>query len=505
VTTIELLPIHAFIDEQFLQERGLRNYWGYNPLGYFAPEQRYLGGGRRDEFRAMVNTMHDMGLEVVLDVVYNHTAEGGHLGPTLSFRGIDNPTYYRLLPDDRSLYINDTGCGNTINVDHPQVRRLILDSLRYWASDMGVDGFRFDLASVLGRSISGFDREHPFFTELMHDPALADCKLIAEPWDVGPGGYQLGNFPAPWAEWNDRYRDTVRQLWLSDEGKLGEFASVCLGSADRFESTGRGPWASVNFVASHDGFTTADLVSYEHRHNEANAEENRDGHQHNYSRNYGAEGPTDDSEINALRQRQRLNMLATVLLSQGTPMLLAGDEFGNSQSGNNNAYCQDNEISWLDWPKLDEQRVFHAQVRKLIALRRNIALLRQPVYLHGRTENAAGYLDIEWLGPSGGHLTAEQWADTHAMTVLLCDTRTAGFAADDVQALAVLFNTSSEPHVLRLPSIASVGAWFVVFSTLDGPRAVNADNEIELGGRSLACLVFAETLPAALRRAAELI
>ena len=346
ITTIELMPVQAFLDEAHLHAKGLRNFWGYNTLAFFAPEPRY---GSLEDCREMVDAIHDAGFEVILDVVYNHTAEGNHLGPTISFRGIDNAVYYRLMPDDLSQYVNDSGCGNTINIDHPQVRHLVLDSLRYWVTDVGVDGFRFDLAPILGRTAAGYDREHVFFLELEQDPALAGIKLIAEPWDVGPGGYQLGHFPRRWAEWNDRYRDTVRQFWRADQGKLGELAHFILGSAERFELSGRGPWASVSYVASHDGFTVADIVSYEHRHNTANGEDNQDGHAHNFSRNYGVEGPTDDPDVNALRRRQRLNMLATVLFSQGTPMLLAGDELGNSQAGNNNAYAQDNETGWLDW------------------------------------------------------------------------------------------------------------------------------------------------------------
>jgi glycogen operon protein len=494
ITTVELMPIHAFIDEHFLHERGLTNYWGYNSIGFFAPSSRYLGSGPIDECREMIDAIHDAGLELILDVVYNHTAEGNHLGPTLSFRGIDNSSYYRLMPGNASEYINDTGTGNTINADHPQVRRLILDSLCYWVEDMGVDGFRFDLAAVLGRTATGYHREHPFFLEIEKEPSLAGIKLIAEPWDVGPGGYQLGQFPPRWAEWNDRYRDGVRRLWRGDDGKLGEFANVYSASADRFDTSGRGPWASINFVASHDGFALADLVSYEHRHNEANGEENRDGHQHNYSHNYGVEGPTDDVSLQSLRRRQRLNMLATVLLSQGTPMLLAGDELGNSQAGNNNAYCQDNEIGWLDWSGLDADPAFLRQIRKLIRLRANLPLLRQRVHLHGRRRSAAGFHDIDWLGPDGKQLSPEQWQHIRAMTVLLCDTRS-GSGADDVHAVAVLFNTVDDSVTMRLPRVGPSGRWFSVFSTVDGEQELLPEGgEFVLSGRSLACLIFAERL-----------
>jgi len=495
ITTVELMPIQAFVDEQFLQDRGLRNYWGYNTLGFFAPEPRYLGGGGIAEFREMVDAIHDAGLEVILDVVYNHTAEGNHLGPTLSFRGIDNLTYYRLAPDDLSEYVNDTGCGNTINVDHPQVRRLILDSLRYWLTEMGVDGFRFDLAPILGRAASGYEREHAFFKELTEDPVVSAAKLIAEPWDVGPGGYQLGNFPPPWAEWNDRYRDTVRQFWRGDDGNtLGELASLILGSAEIFEPSGRGSWASVNYVASHDGYTTADIVSYEQRHNEANGEDNLDGHAHNYSCNYGVEGPTTDPEINATRRRQSLNLIATVLLSQGTPMLLAGDELRNSQSGNNNAYAQDNHTGWLDWSGLSEDPEFHEQVRTLIRLRRNLPLLRQAAHLHGKSQNARGYPDIGWLGADGEPLSDGSWRDAQTVTVMLCDTGKTKFAATDIQAVAALFNAADTPVECRLPRVSDAGRWYGVFSS--GARElVHSRRSIGLAGRSCACFVLSKAPP----------
>ena len=495
ITTVELMPVHAFADEQFLHRRGLRNYWGYNPLGFFAPEPRYLSGGGITDFLDMTNAIHEAGLEVILDVVYNHTGEGNHLGPTVGFRGIDNGTYYRLMPEDPSQYANDTGCGNTLNVDHPQVRRLILDSLRYWIKKMGVDGFRFDLAPILGRSATGFDRQHAFFSELKKDPAIANVKLIAEPWDIGPGGYQLGNFPPEWAEWNDRYRDTVRQVWRGDDYKLAEFANLFLGSADIFEHTGRRPWASINCVASHDGYTTADLVCYEHRHNEANGEDNRDGHQHNYSCNYGVEGATEDAAINAIRRRQRLNLLTTVLLSHGTPMLLAGDEFGNSQCGNNNAYAQDNEAGWLDWSGLADDPDFHAQVQRLIRLRRNVPLLRQAEYLHGRKRTPSGWRDIEWLGADGERLTDGKWREVRSLTAVLCDTRKTKFQAKEVQAVAVLLNVADAPMKSQLPQFENIGNWYNVF-TDDGeqPRRVD-DQAIRLAGRSCACFVFAHTSP----------
>ena len=488
VTTVELMPVQAFLDEAHLHARGLRNYWGYNTLAFFAPEPRY---GGIDECREMIDAIHDAGLEVVLDVVYNHTAEGNELGPTVSFRGIDNSSYYRLLPDDPARYVNDTGCGNTINIDHPRVRELVIASLRYWVTEVGADGFRFDLAPILGRTPTGYEREHVFFLEADQDPVLAGIKFIAEPWDVGPGGYQLGNFPRRWAEWNDHSRDTIRRIWRGDAQMLGEFANVCSGSAERFELSGRGPWASVNYAASHDGFTLADLVSYEHRHNHANGENNQDGHQHNLSRNYGVEGPTLDPEINALRRRQRLNLLATVLFSQGTPMLLAGDELGNSQHGNNNAYAQDNETGWLDWSGLDDDPDFLAQVKTLLGLRRDLPLFRQAHHLHGHTRNAAGFMDIEWLGPGGQRLTAEEWADGAGLTVMLCQTARKPFAAGEAQAAAVLLNPSEGDCRFRLPEPGSGGAWRLRFST-DISHTVGATyEEITLIDRSLALLVYA--------------
>jgi glycogen operon protein len=488
ITTVELMPVQAFLDEAHLHAMGLRNYWGYNTLAYFAPEPRH---GSFDDCREMVDAIHDAGLEVILDVVYNHTAEGSHLGPTLSFRGIDNAVYYRLMPDDPSQYVNDSGCGNTINIDHPQVRHLVLDSLRYWVTAAGVDGFRFDLAPILGRTATGFDREHVFFLELEQDPALAGIKLIAEPWDVGPGGYQLGHFPRAWAEWNDRYRDTVRQFWRGDQGKLGELAHVILGSAERFELSGRGPWASVSYVASHDGFTLADIVSYEQRHNAANGEDNQDGHAHNFSCNYGVEGPTDDTDIEALRRRQRLNMLATVLASQGTPMLLAGDELGNSQAGNNNAYAQDNETGWLDWSGLEADPDFLEQVRTMIGLRRDLPLLRQGRHLHGRTRNAAGFKDVEWLAPGGEQLTAEQWDDGWGKTVLLCNTTRKRFADGEVQAVALVLNASEEATHFCLPDVGKCASWRLHFSTDTSDALGSALEEITLVGSSFALLVYA--------------
>ena len=349
VTSVELLPIHSFIDDSYLVDKGLRNYWGYNSIGFFAPETRYLRTDGANEFKTMINQFHAHGLEVILDVVYNHTAEGNELGPTLSFKGIDNASYYRLLPEQRRYYINDTGTGNTVNLSHPRVLQMVADSLRYWATEMRVDGFRFDLATILAREPYGFDEGGGFLDACRQDPVLSGVKLIAEPWDIGPGGYQVGRFPPGWAEWNDKFRDTVRSYWKGDAGLLPDLAKRISGSGDLFNKRGRRPWASINFVTAHDGFNLNDLVSYNDKHNEANGEDNRDGHSNNHSWNHGVEGPTDDPDILELRERQKRNLLATVLLSHGTPMLLAGDEFGHTQNGNNNAYAQDNDINWPNW------------------------------------------------------------------------------------------------------------------------------------------------------------
>jgi isoamylase len=355
VTSVELLPIHSFVNDSLLLDKGLTNYWGYNTIGFFAADPRYLASGAITEFKQMVAHFHDAGLEVILDVVYNHTAEGNERGPTLSFRGIDNASYYRLLPDKPRYYVNDTGTGNTMNLTHPRVLQMVTDSLRYWITEMHVDGFRFDLGTILGRDGAGFDQGGGFLDSCRQDPLLSQVKLIAEPWDCGPGGYQVGSFPPGWAEWNDRYRDTVRSFWKGDEGKSAEMASRLAASADLFSKRGRKPWASVNFITAHDGFTLNDLISYNGKHNEANGENNRDGNSNNLSWNCGAEGPTEDHEITKLRERQKRNMLATLFFSQGTPMLLGGDEFGRTQKGNNNAYCQDNEISWVDWEGIKEE------------------------------------------------------------------------------------------------------------------------------------------------------
>lgn len=405
VTALELLPVHSFLDDGFLVDRGLTNYWGYNSLGFLALEPRYFGPNGADGFRQAVDRLHAAGIEVILDVVYNHTAEGDHRGPTLSFRGLDNKAYYNLQAGHARYYVNDTGCGNTLAINHPFVLRLVLDSLRYWVSVMGVDGFRFDLATVLGREHHGFDLHGGFFDAIRQDPVLSRCKLIAEPWDIGPGGYQLGGFPADWAEWNDKFRDATRRFWRGDAHSAQDLAGNFLGTASVFDRPGRKTTSSINFVAAHDGFTLADVTRYRDKHNEANGESNTDGHGHNLSDNCGVEGDTDDPAILDRRALRKRNLLATVFLSQGTPMLLAGDEIGRTQRGNNNTYCQDNEISWINWASADNDLL--AFVQKLIALRRDIPVLRQNRFLHGRIRND-GKPDVSWSSLDGGSLN---WRD----------------------------------------------------------------------------------------------
>lgn len=414
ITAVELMPVHAFVDDRRLVQRNLRNYWGYNSIGFFAPDSRYSSTGRIDEFKTMVKTLHSAGIEVILDVVYNHTAEGNHLGPTLSFRGIDNAAYYRLLADNRSYYRDYTGCGNTLNMMHPRVLQLIMDSLRYWVQEMHVDGFRFDLASALARELHEVDRLGAFFDIIHQDPVLSQVKLIAEPWDLGEGGYQVGNFPIGWMEWNGKFRDAVRAYWKGDGGLIGELAYRLTGSSDLYESGGRRPFASVNFVTSHDGFTLHDLVSYNRKHNRANLEENADGESNNLSWNSGAEGATDDPEIRALRMQRKRNFLATLLLSQGVPMLLAGDELGRTQKGNNNAYCQDNKLSWINWNLSDEDRQLYDFVCRLMALRNRHPVFHRRQFFQGRPIMGLQAKDITWLHPEGHEMTEAAWRHEHA-------------------------------------------------------------------------------------------
>lgn len=446
ITAVELLPIQAFVSERRLVEMGLRNYWGYNPLAYFAPEPSYLSDGTLGQIKWAVKQLHAAGIEVILDVVYNHTAEGSELGPTLSFRGLDNASYYRLMPDARRYCINDTGCGNTLNFSHARVIQLVMDSLRWWVTEFHVDGFRFDLGVTLGREDAGFDPGAGFFDALMQDPVLARCKLISEPWDIGPGGYQIGNHPAGFAEWNGKYRDEVRRFWRGDAGMRGALAARLQGSAELFDHHRRRPWASVNFITAHDGFTLRDLVSHAHKHNEANGEDNRDGSDDNDSNHWGVEGPTDDPAINETRSRVQRAMLATLMFSHGTPMLLGGDEFGRSQHGNNNAYCQDNALSWFDWDSAESAsgRALRAYVARLITVRRAHRSLCATRYLHGREKIAGQLIDIEWFDETGEVMNAEKWAYFEGR--LLAVRRA---AATDVTLLLV--NNTGEPREFVLP------------------------------------------------------
>ncbi len=483
ITSVELMPVHYFLDERFAIDKGLSNYWGYNTLGFFALMPRYAASNNSlNEFRTMVARLHDAGIEVLLDVVYNHTAEGNRLGPTLSFRGIDNASYYLLSQEDQRFYINDTGCGNTLNMAHPRVLQLVMDSLRFWVSDMHVDGFRFDLATTLGREPSGFDAGSGFFDALRQDPTLARTKLIAEPWDIGPGGYQLGHFPSGWCEWNDRYRDTVRSFWHGAPGAISDFATRLRGSNDIFEHSRRGPWASINFFASHDGFTLLDSVSYEQRHNEANGEDNNDGHDANYSSNHGVEGPTDDKAIVELRRRQCRNMLATLFMSQGTPMLLAGDELGRTQQGNNNAYCQDNDISWLNWASVDAEQLEFT--KKLIALRKKYPELRCHHFVHGDSQSdVTGRKEIEWLNAAGERMLDAQWHEHDLVTFGLLLDGHAMFAVDNASpefsthTLLVVFNAAKDAVDFVLPTVEASADWSLILAT-DQPEL--AEHELRL-------------------------
>lgn len=462
VTTLELLPVQGFLDEHFLVEKGLVNYWGYNSLTFFAPHQAYMQGNDVGEFREMVTALHDAGIEVILDVVFNHTAEGGRLGPTFSFRGIDNLSYYRLQAENRRYYINDSGCGNTLDISRPYVLMMVMDSLRYWVSEMGVDGFRFDLATVLGREHFGFDQGSGFLDALHQDPTLAAVKFIAEPWDIGPGGYQLGNFPPGWSEWNDRYRDTVRRFWRGDSGMLPEFARRLHGSSDIFEHSGRRPSAGVNFITSHDGFTLHDLVSYRDKHNELNLEENRDGHSENHSDNYGIEGPTLIAEINEIRRRQQRNMLATLILSQGTPMLCAGDEISRTQYGNNNAYCQDSPMNWLQWGNLgDEQMQMLKFTQHLLAIKKQHAAMWLDEYIHDTGDARAAA--ILWFNSSGEQMQPGHWGQHHVRTVgyLVVTAEVDG----ERQYYLTLFNAGSSAQLFKLPTFADIDLWLVLLDT----------------------------------------
>jgi glycogen operon protein len=459
VTTLELLPVHSFVPEPFLRKRGLSNYWGYNSVAWFSPENDFAVDDAVSEFKTMVRALHAAQLEVVLDVVFNHTAEGDEIGPVLNFKGIDNPVYYRLLPDKR-LYENVTGCGNTVNCEHPQVRGLIVDCLKYWVEEMHVDGFRFDLATVLGREARGFNEHAAFFKAVRDEPSLQNVKLIAEPWDVGWGGYQLGRFPAGWSEWNDRYRDTVRAFWRRDAGKIGELAERFAGSSDLFRHCGRKPTANVNFVTAHDGFTLYDLVSYNERHNEANLEGNADGTGSNLSWNCGVEGATQDPAVLALRRRQQRNLLATLLLSQGVPMLQAGDEFGRTQGGNNNAYCQDNEISWVDWRLCDANQDLFQFVRLLLRLRRTHAELRRETFLKG-TASPSGFKDVSWLHMLGREFTQNDWQNAELRTLGISLANRSSTA----HRLLFLVNAADQAVEFKVPAACAAAPWVCRFDT----------------------------------------
>jgi isoamylase len=473
VTAIELLPVQSFVDDRFLEEKGLTNYWGYNTIGFFAPSWKYLpAGGDIHQFKLMVHRLHEAGIEVILDVVYNHTGEGNHLGPTLSFRGIDNASYY-VLGEDRRFYFDATGCGNTVNQQHPRVLQMILDSLRYWVEDCHVDGFRFDLATSLGRERHGFEPGAGFFDAIAQDPVLSRVKLIAEPWDIGDFGFQLGNFPPGWAEWNGQFRDTMRSFWKGDEGFLPGLASSMLGSAGLFDKQGRRPWSSVNFITAHDGFTLADTYAYNDKHNAANGEENRDGHDDNRSWNCGVEGPSDDPKIQTLRARMRRGLMAAMLLSQGTPMLLMGDEIGRSQQGNNNAYCQDNELSWLDWDNIGEDdQAFYAFTAGLIALRKRLPLLRQADFLHGEPVLRDGTKNVTWLRPDGKEMKAEDWSNGFSRSVGVM------LAANGTPPLLILLNAYHEDLQYRTPRPRVVLEWQLL---ADSARGLIEPNETPIG------------------------
>jgi len=489
VTSVELLPVHGFVQDQHLTDKGLTNYWGYNSLSFFAPELRYSATGSLSEFKEMVARLHAGGLEVILDVVYNHTAEGNERGPTLSFKGIDNASYYRLMPDEKRYYINETGTGNTVNLSHPRVLQMVTDSLRYWVQEMHVDGFRFDLATILGREPYGFDEGGGFLDSCRQDPILSSAKLIAEPWDIGPGGYQVGGFPPGWAEWNDKFRDTVREYWKGNEGKLPALATRLTASGDAFNKRGRRPWSSVNFVTAHDGFCLHDLVSYNEKHNAANGEDNRDGHSDNQSWNCGAEGPTDDPAINGLRERQKRNFLATLMLSQGTPLLLAGDELSRSQSGNNNTYCQDNELNWIDWANIPEDgQLLIEFTRRLIALRKALPILRRGRFLTGRHNEELDVLDVDWISPDGQPMRPEQWDDPSAKCLgMLLDGRARATGihrpAMDTSALLVL-NAHHDVVSFTLPEVVGGAAWHCLMDT-NHPAGVEVET-FEMGATYLA-------------------
>ena len=504
ISALEIQPIHQFVHAQHLLDKGLRNYWGYDSISFFAPHNEYAAYGARGnqvpEFKWMVKTLHKAGIEVILDVVFNHTCEGNHLGPTLSFKGIDNLAYYRTT-NDRRFYMDYTGTGNSLNMRHPQVLQMIMDSLRYWVQEMHVDGFRFDLAATLARELHDVDRLSAFFDLIQQDPVVSQVKLIAEPWDVGEGGYHVGNFPPLWSEWNGKYRDTVRDYWRGQDATLGEFAYRFTGSSDLYASTGRRPYASINFVTAHDGFALKDLVSYNEKHNEANGEENRDGEGHNRSWNCGAEGPTNDDNVNALRARQQRNFLTTLLLSQGVPMISGGDEIGRSQKGNNNGYCQDNELSWFDWDNLDEPLLKFT--RNLIALRRKHRIFARRRWFQGRPLHGTGVKDIAWFTPQGKEMSEEDWKAGFAKSLgvflngeAIASTDMYGDRVTD-DSFYFIFNAHHEPLKFTLPEASFAQNWLKLIDTNESPRRrdrrkgqqeVAAGGQIEAAPRSLILL-----------------
>lgn len=477
INAIELQPVQAYFDDRYLVEKGLHNYWGYNTVGFFAPATRFISPqGDLHEFKLMVRRLHEAGIEVILDVVYNHTAEGNHLGPTLSFRGADNASYYILGADPR-YYFDVTGCGNTLNLKHTRVLQMVMDSLRYWVEEAHVDGFRFDLTTALGREREVYDEHAVFFEAVRQDPVLQNTKLIAEPWDIGPDGYQLGNFPPGFAEWNGVFRDGSRGFWKGDEGAMPDMARNMLAWADMFDHSGRRPWASVNFVTAHDGYTLMDLVSYEQKHNAANLEDNKDGHDHNQSWNCGVEGPTTDKAVIALRDRQRRNFMASLMLAQGIPMILMGDEVGRSQSGNNNAYCQDNEISWMDWSGWSEQsEEFLAFTQGLIKLRRTMPVLRQDRFLHGQPVGENERKNILWIKPDGNEMIPDDWANglTRCIGLLLFDA--------DVNGTLILINAYHEPIDFMLPELDEAPYWRMMVDTPKG--RIEPDEPFYAGGET---------------------
>ncbi|MFD7658055.1 glycogen debranching protein GlgX [Actinosynnema sp. NPDC059797] len=496
VTAIELMPVHQFISDHGLEQKGLRNYWGYNTIGFFAPHEGYAAlpenAGQVQEFKGMVRALHEANIEVILDVVYNHTAEGNHLGPTLSMRGIDNQAYYRLVDDEQKFYMDYTGTGNSLNVRSPHTLQLIMDSLRYWVTEMRVDGFRFDLAATLAREFYDVDRLSTFFDLVQQDPVVSQVKLIAEPWDVGPGGYQVGNFPPLWTEWNGKYRDTVRDFWRGEPATLGEFASRITGSSDLYKDDGRRPYASINFVTAHDGFTLNDLVSYNDKHNEANGEDGRDGADDNRSWNCGVEGPTDDPEVNELRARQRRNMLATLLLSQGVPMLLHGDELGRTQQGNNNAYCQDTELSWVDWSLVEKNRDLVEFTAALTEFRKQHPVLRRRRFFQGKPIRKGDELrDIAWFTPAGEEMQEQNWDDGFGKCIVVF-LNGEGIPDLDQRGMRVLddsfllaFNAHHEDIEITLPEPGYGPQWTVVVDTATGAVVTPelGEDPIPAGGR----------------------